>query len=43
MNFQYNVSADSPEGLAAMAAYYLATAVFGGGMGLLVYILRSQF
>ena len=41
MNFQYNVSADSPEGLAAMAAYYLATAVFGGGMGLLVYILRS--
>lgn len=41
MNFQYNVSAEGPEGLAAMAAYYLATAVFGGGMGLLVYILRS--
>ena len=41
MNFHYNVSAEGPEGLAAMAAYYLASMLFGGGMGVLVYILRS--
>lgn len=41
MNFQYNVTAEGPEGLAAMAAYYLSSMLFGGGMGVLIYVLRS--
>lgn len=41
MNFQYGFSADSEEGFAAMVVYYLISALFGGGMGVVLYILRG--
>lgn len=41
MNFQYSYAADSEEGFAAMLVYYLITALFGGGMGIVIYILRG--
>ena len=42
MNFQYSYSTvESEEGLIAVLIYYAVYALFGGGMGIALYVLRS--
>lgn len=41
MNYQYHYAAESEEGLIAMLIYYAVYALFGGGMGIALYVLRS--
>lgn len=41
MNYQYSYGVESEEGFIAMLIYYVVYALFGGGMGIAMYVLRS--
>ena len=41
MNFQYAFTSENAEGLIAVLGYYLVSALFGGGLGILLYVFRS--
>ena len=41
MHYQYSYAVESQEGFLAMILYYLVCALFGGGLGIVLYVFRS--
>lgn len=41
MNYQYSYAVESEEGFLAMILYYVVCMLFGGGLGIVLYVFRS--